>query len=144
MQPRCRQVPPTLSFSMSTTDLPSSAASRDAAYPLLPPPRMMRSDWLSATAAPAPSKGRLVHLGTTRTVPSHGLRTGDPDGLPVMARASVRSWLAAAYAAGGRLTECGSACGLDTAEEEAPGRHAAPGEFGRRRPPHRVCQDSSG
>ena len=26
MQPRCRHVPPTLSFSTSTTDLPSSAA----------------------------------------------------------------------------------------------------------------------
>ncbi len=31
MQPRCRQVPPTLSFSMRTTDLPSSAARRAAA-----------------------------------------------------------------------------------------------------------------
>ena len=31
MQPRCRQVPPTLSFSISTTDLPSSAARSAAA-----------------------------------------------------------------------------------------------------------------
>src|SRR5581483_11944716 len=57
MQPRCRQVPPTLSFSMRTTDLPSSAARNAAAYPPLPPPRMTTSDWLSATGAPASSKG---------------------------------------------------------------------------------------
>src|SRR6478752_8885128 len=67
MQPRCRQVPPTLSFSMRTTDLPSSAARSAAAYPPLPPPRMTRSDWLSATASPGLANRRrsdFVHLGT--------------------------------------------------------------------------------
>jgi hypothetical protein len=43
MQPRCRQVPPTLSFSTMTTVMPSSAARRAAAYPPLPPPRTTRS-----------------------------------------------------------------------------------------------------
>ncbi len=38
MQPRCRQVPPTLSFSISATRLPSSAARNAQAYPPLPPP----------------------------------------------------------------------------------------------------------
>ena len=38
MQPRCRQVPPTLSFSISATRLPSSAARSAQAYPPLPPP----------------------------------------------------------------------------------------------------------
>src|SRR5215470_15493400 len=36
MQPRCRQVPPTLPFSMSATRLPSSAARSAQAYPPLP------------------------------------------------------------------------------------------------------------
>src|SRR5215472_7578198 len=51
MQPRCRQVPPTLSFSMSATFLPSSAALSAHAYPPLPPPRMTMSyrPLLSAT-----------------------------------------------------------------------------------------------
>ena len=38
MQPRCRQVPPTLSFSIRATRLPSSAARNAQAYPPLPPP----------------------------------------------------------------------------------------------------------
>src|SRR4051812_1519762 len=43
MQPRCRQVPPTLSRSTITTLMPSSAARSAAAYPPLPPPRTTRS-----------------------------------------------------------------------------------------------------
>src|SRR5690349_11544541 len=43
IQPRCRQVPPTLSFSTRATDFPSVAARRAAAYPPLPPPRITRS-----------------------------------------------------------------------------------------------------
>src|SRR5581483_6020046 len=43
MQPRCRQVPPTLSRSTMTTDIPSSAARNAQAYPPLPPPRMTMS-----------------------------------------------------------------------------------------------------
>jgi len=38
MHPLCRQVPPTLSFSISATRLPSSAARSAQAYPPLPPP----------------------------------------------------------------------------------------------------------
>src|SRR3954471_23553515 len=43
MQPRCRQVPPTLSRSIITTLMPSSDARSAAAYPPLPPPRTTRS-----------------------------------------------------------------------------------------------------
>ena len=43
MQPRCRHVPPTLSFSISATRWPSSAARSAQAYPPLPPPRMTMS-----------------------------------------------------------------------------------------------------
>ena len=51
MQPRCRQVPPTLSFSTMTTVRPSSAARNAHAYPPLPAPRMTRSAvWVSGTA----------------------------------------------------------------------------------------------
>src|SRR5262249_27848425 len=51
MQPRCRQVPPTLSRSMRATRLPSSAARSARAWPPLPPPRMTMSyrPLLSAT-----------------------------------------------------------------------------------------------
>src|SRR3954452_22974833 len=38
MQPRWRQVPPSLSFSTRATDRPSCAARKAAAYPPLPPP----------------------------------------------------------------------------------------------------------
>jgi hypothetical protein len=43
MHPRCRQVPPTLSFSTIATDRFSSAARSAAAYPPLPAPRMTTS-----------------------------------------------------------------------------------------------------
>src|SRR5919112_1938781 len=50
MQPQCRQVPPSLSFSTSTTDMPSSAARSAQAYPPDPPPRMTRSALCSGTS----------------------------------------------------------------------------------------------
>ena len=70
MQPRCRQVPPTLSFSTMTTVMPSSAARRAAAYPPLPPPRTTRSTvsadgWVTAVA-PRCGDRRVRLLGSSR------------------------------------------------------------------------------
>ena len=62
MQPRCRQVPPTSAFSTRTTDRPSSAPRRAAAYPPLPAPRMTRSavcSLMSASCVSAVSTSRL-------------------------------------------------------------------------------------
>src|SRR5690242_17789954 len=76
MQPRCRQVPPSLSFSIRTTDRPSCAARNAVAYPPLPPPRMTTSlpldmgglalqlsVWVGALWAP---RGHLVTRRTQR------------------------------------------------------------------------------
>src|SRR6478735_7448058 len=49
-QPQCRQVPPSFSFSIRATDMPSSAARRAAAYPPEPPPRTTRSTLVSVIA----------------------------------------------------------------------------------------------
>src|SRR4051812_35743672 len=54
MQPRCRQVPPTLSRSTSTTLMPSSAARSAAAYPPEPPPRITRSAGAAGGPPPPP------------------------------------------------------------------------------------------
>src|SRR5215213_2159039 len=62
MHPRCRQVPPTLSFSTTATDMPAPAAYRAAAYPPGPPPTTTRSNSsatnpsLPATSSPPASR----------------------------------------------------------------------------------------
>ena len=43
MQPRCRQVPPSLSCSIKTTERPSCDARNAQAYPPLPPPKITMS-----------------------------------------------------------------------------------------------------
>src|SRR5712692_11108046 len=60
MHPRCRQVPPTLSRSMSATLRPSCAARRAQAYPALPPPRIATSTMSPMT----PSLGASPQMGS--------------------------------------------------------------------------------
>src|SRR5688500_5810245 len=82
MQPRCRQVPPTLSFSTTATDMPAAAAYRAAAYPPGPPPITTRSNSSAMASEPtgAALDGRQsadgVLLGRQRDLEGEG----DEDG----------------------------------------------------------------
>ena len=70
MQPRCKQVPPSLSDSISTTDFPSCALLSAHAYPPLPPPKITKSN--SATFCLSFVGTYLVSLATNV---NNGLRS---------------------------------------------------------------------
>src|SRR5579885_3559476 len=80
MQPRCRQVPPTLSFSTITTVRPSSAARSAHAYPPLPAPRMtMSAVWVSGTAGLLIERDDAVRHILSPRAPHPLRRAGDHD-----------------------------------------------------------------
>src|SRR5690606_22514047 len=80
MQPTCRQVPPSLSFSTRATSIPSWAARNAQAYPPDPAPSTTTSNCLaSATVSPCPRHAtgfifalppQCSHQGATRPVSS--------------------------------------------------------------------------
>src|SRR5215210_4569006 len=97
MQPRCRQVPPTLSFSIRTTDRPSSAPRRAAAYPPEPPPRMTRSAGVDGALTSAPQVlGGPDVPGRGDPAPAHPATPGNgASGCSVAPRTSVAQQVAA-------------------------------------------------
>src|SRR6476659_1917541 len=124
MHPRCRHVPPTLSFSTIATERSSSAARRAAAYPPLPAPRMTTS----YTFSPLPEVTVDSDTGAPSRFPASCLRAAATDAILSFPCHDRRS----ASRAPGTSREHRGTLARQNSIDDAPRRRAM-GLFGRLR-----------